>query len=86
MIEKTAMQTVIEAIENVAVSGINGYTTISIKTNDLNKLLSESLELEKQQIIVSWQDGYIEGLKDGVADIVNDSTGDDYYNETYKQM
>lgn len=85
MIEKTAMQTVIEAIENVAVSGINGYTTISIKTNDLNKLLSESLETEKQQIIASWQDGYLEGLKDGVADIVNDSTGDDYYKKTYKQ-
>jgi len=73
--EKTAMQTVIDAIEKVKTSSLNEYITLVINTNDLNKLLSDALEQEEQQII----DAFDKGLENWDSEL----TAEQYYSQTY---
>ena len=76
MAEKTAVQDLIEGIE------VGFFTNLEeIK----QWAITHGINTEKQQIEVAWQNGYIEGLKDGVSDEVSDTTAEQYYSHNYKQ-
>ena len=89
--EKTAVQILIKRIENqIELSAHNKLGTN--RTSDYRIGLQaalgfcfDALETEKEQIEVSWRNGHLEGLKDGVSYEVSDNTAEKYYSQNYKQ-
>ena len=66
MKKQTAIQTAIENVDQC------------LNSEDVKAMLGELLEMEKQQIIDAFDDGYENGYMD------NGKYGIDYYNKTYK--
>ena len=73
--EKTSDMTIHKTHLNDTISEWQeGY---NVALEDVNKLLNKALEMEKQQII----DAYIEGYSSNL----NSGDSEKYYNETYKK-
>ena len=55
---------------------------------DIEEKIKELLEVERKQIIDTWQDGYANGCSVGGNDYTTETkedTGEFYYNKTYNQ-
>ena len=79
MKRKTAMQELVEWISNNGMSPDCGVPDIKLKAQQL-------LEKEKEQIIKSNRDGVDMAISCQKNDVTsNFVTGEQYYNETYKQ-
>ena len=79
--KQTAVQGLEKAFYTYAEStGINNNKWL-IDEDDLDKLIEQAKEMEKQQIIEGWHNGYLNEC----PMIDEENCGQQYYNQTFKQ-
>ena len=71
---KTAIEWLIEQLENH-----NGVTRAGFE-----KCIQQAKEIEKEQIIESWDNGFANGYDLGKHNITYPDNAEQYYNETFK--
>lgn len=68
--------TVVEWLED----NIHSDTTY----NEINVLIKQAIEMEKQQIIDAWLSAWKDSMLNPLEDKYYQPQGEEYYNETYK--
>ena len=78
--QQTAVEWYAEEAMRLEIKKTKGNISVYQMINELSNVLNQAKEMEKQQIIDAFQDSRI------LAVTNNCSSGEQYYNETFKQQ
>lgn len=81
-IKQTAVQLLVEQMNNIKGSSISMNGRVQFIEKELNNLLEQAKAMEKRQIVDSFEKGYENGA--GVSDEDPIYHGGNYYNKTFK--
>ena len=72
-------------MKQTAVEWLEGQLRKRYGSPSLYKLVNQAKDMEKEQIINAWDNGYDKGTRDRIEKISNPvGNAEQYYNETYK--
>jgi hypothetical protein len=73
--KETAVEFLIEELNNIKSSSTDQYGKITFLEKEFNKLIEQAKEREKEQITEAYEQGYV---------FAYDQSPEEYYNETFK--